>query len=317
MELYQLRAFAAVADSGQLTRAADRLHLSQPAVSAQIKALEEELGQRLFDRTPSGMELTLVGRELLELALRVLAATDALRSRASELSDQVVGKLSIGTLSDPQYIRVGELLGLAVERYPHLDLELHNVYSRSALESVMDGGLDASFYFGELPESGVTGVRLTEMVYRVVAPVAWAERFKSGNWNEIAASPWILAPEKSSHHALTRGLFTEHHVQPVRWVEADNEGVIANLVQSGVGVSLVREDVALTMRQAGQVFLWEPPRLPTTLWFIYLDERAQDPLILVLVRLLRELWQHPPASAARQPGTRERKLPKPQAAPAR
>jgi DNA-binding transcriptional LysR family regulator len=315
MELYQLRTFAAVADSGQLTRAADRLHLSQPAVSAQIKALEEELGQRLFDRTPSGMELTLVGRELLELAQRVIAAADTLRARASALSDQVVGKLSIGTLSDPQFIRVGELLGLAVKRYPHLDLELHNVYSKSALESVMDGGLDASFYFGELPESGVTGVRLTEMVYRVVAPPAWADRFSEGSWSEVAALPWILAPEKSSHHALTRGLFTEHHVQPVRWVEADNESVIANLVQSGVGVSLVREDVALAMQQAGKIFLWDPPRLPTTLWFIYLDERAQDPLILVLVRLLRELWQHPAAGAVRTPGKGD--LPKPQAAPAR
>lgn len=298
MELYQLRAFAAVADSGQLTRAADRLHLSQPAVSAQIKALEEDLGQRLFDRTPSGMELTLVGRELLELAQKVIAAADVLKARASSLSDQVVGKLSLGTLSDPQFIRVGELLGLAVERYPHLDLELHNFYSKSALESVMDGGLDASFYFGELPETGVTGLRLTEMVYRVVAPAAWAGRFKDGNWNEIAALPWILAPEKSSHQALTRGLFAEHHVQPVRWVEADNEGVIANLVQSGVGVSLVREDVALEMQKAGKLFVWEPPRLPTTLWFIYLAERAQDPLIAVLVRMLRELWQLAPAKAA-------------------
>jgi len=306
MELYQLRAFAAVADTGQLTRAADRLHLSQPAVSAQIKALEEELGQRLFDRTSSGMELTLVGRELLELAQQVLTAADELKSRASALSDQVVGKLSIGTLSDPQFIRVGELLGLAVERYPHLDLELHNVYSKSALENVVDATLDASFYFGELPETGVAGLRLTEMVYRVVAPAAWADRFKAGNWSEIAALPWILAPEKSSHHAMTRGLFTEHHVQPVRWVEADNESVIANLVQSGVGVSLVREDVALAMQKEGKLYVSDEPRLPTTLWFIYLAERAQDPLIAVLVRMLRELWQLSPVPAEAAPNQRKR-----------
>jgi DNA-binding transcriptional LysR family regulator len=301
MELYQLRAFAAVADSGQLTRAADRLHLSQPAVSAQIKALEEELGQRLFDRTSSGMELTLVGRELLETAQRVLAAADALKTQASALSNQVVGKLSIGTLSDPHFIRVGKLLGLAVERYPHLDLELHNVFSKSALESVMDGGLDASFYFGELPDSGVAGLRLTEMGYRVVAAADWAERFDNATWTDIAALPWILAPEKSTHHALSRGLFSEHHVQPVRWVEADNEGVIANLVQSGVGVSLVREDVALAMQQSGKLFVWEPTRLPTTLWFIYLAERAQDPLIAVLLRMLRELWQLGPGQSTTPP----------------
>jgi hypothetical protein len=58
-----------------------------------------------------------------------------------------------------------------------------------------------------------------------------------------------------------------------------------------VGVSLVREDVALAMQKAGKIFVWEPPRLPTTLWFISLAERAQDPLIAVLVRMLRELWK--------------------------
>ena len=58
MELYQLRTFAAVAEESHLTRAAERLHLSQPAVSGHIKALEGELGVRLFDRAPTGMELT-------------------------------------------------------------------------------------------------------------------------------------------------------------------------------------------------------------------------------------------------------------------
>ena len=64
MELYQLRGFAAVAESGHLTRAAERLHLSQPALSAQIKALEDELGVHLFERGPSGMALTAAGKRL-------------------------------------------------------------------------------------------------------------------------------------------------------------------------------------------------------------------------------------------------------------
>ena len=66
MELYQLRSFAAVAEENHLTRAAERLHLSQPAVSGHIKALEGELGVRLFERASTGMELTAAGKELLE-----------------------------------------------------------------------------------------------------------------------------------------------------------------------------------------------------------------------------------------------------------
>ena len=82
MELYQLRSFAAVAELGHLTRAAERLHISQPAVSAQIKALEDELGVTLFERVSSGMVLTSAGRKLLPAAEKVLDAAQALRSRA-------------------------------------------------------------------------------------------------------------------------------------------------------------------------------------------------------------------------------------------
>ena len=71
MELYQLRTFAAVAEEGHLTRAAERLHLSQPAVSGHIKALEQELDVRLFERTATGMVLTEPGRQLLGHANKV------------------------------------------------------------------------------------------------------------------------------------------------------------------------------------------------------------------------------------------------------
>ena len=74
MELYQLRSFAAIAELGQLTRAAEKLHVSQPAVSAQLKALEEKLGLTLFERTASGMVLTAPGARLLAEAEKVLTA---------------------------------------------------------------------------------------------------------------------------------------------------------------------------------------------------------------------------------------------------
>ena len=82
MELYQLRSFAAVAELGHLTRAAEKLHISQPALSAQIKALEDELGVALFDRTPSGMTLTAAGQRLLPEASKVVSAAGAFSSHA-------------------------------------------------------------------------------------------------------------------------------------------------------------------------------------------------------------------------------------------
>ncbi|MEP6609201.1 MAG: LysR family transcriptional regulator [Burkholderiaceae bacterium] len=85
MELYQLRTFAAVAEERHLTRAAEHLHLSQPAVSGHLKSLETELGLRLFERTPSGMELTDAGRQLLERARQVLSAVDDVKRVAQQM----------------------------------------------------------------------------------------------------------------------------------------------------------------------------------------------------------------------------------------
>ena len=91
MELYQIRAFVAVAELGHLTRAAERLHVSQPALSGQIKALESILELKLFERAPSGMVLTAAGRQLLPLALEALASADEFRHAATRLSGQVAG----------------------------------------------------------------------------------------------------------------------------------------------------------------------------------------------------------------------------------
>ena len=96
MELYQLRSFVAVAEAGHLTRAAEKLHVSQPAVSAQIKALEDELDLALFERTPSGMVLTAAGERLLADAEKVLAAAQAMRTEAKALKGEVAGKVREG-----------------------------------------------------------------------------------------------------------------------------------------------------------------------------------------------------------------------------
>jgi DNA-binding transcriptional LysR family regulator len=303
MELYQLRTFAAVAETGHLTRAADRLHVSQPAVSAQIKALEEELDVRLFERGPAGMTLTRAGARLLNEAAKVLGAAEELRNVAKALTGEIAGRLRIGTIGAPEFIRLGEFSSRTVERFPLLELEFHAEVSSAALEAVRDGTFDASFYVGEVMHPNVVGLGLREITFRVVAPAAWADRVRQADWKAMAALPWILMPSMSTHSQLARTMFREHGVEPGHVIEADQESLIANLVVSGVGVSLLPDPLALDLQTAGKVCISEKAVLRGTLWFIYLRERANDPLIKGLVEVLRETWalEQPGAEVASSP----------------
>lgn len=291
MELYQLRSFVAVAEAGHLTRASERLHVSQPAVSGQIRALEDELALALFERTPGGMELTFAGQRLLVNAEKVLAAAQALRNEASALKGELAGRVSVGTLSDPDLIRIGDFLGAAVARHPLLQVELHHEISGAAFAKVKDGELDAGFYFGALAQAGMAGLKLRGITYRVAAPAAWTSRVVDADWEAIAALPWIITPPISTHHQLVRTLFDKHGIAPTKVVEADQEFVIANLVVSGVGLSLIREELALEKEAAGEVCLWRDVRLETDLWFIYRAERMGDPLIRAMLHVLTDIWK--------------------------
>lgn len=306
MELYQLRGFVAVAELGHLTRAADKLHISQPALSAQIRALEDALEVELFERKSNGMVLTAAGKRLVVEAEKLLSAARALRNEARAIKGEVAGIASVGTVSDPAFIRVGELLSAAVERYPRIEIQLHHEVSGEAFERVRDGALDASFYYGELAHRSVAGLTLRQIAYRIVAPAAWKERIDDAGWADIAGEPWIMTPSISTHNQLASALFREHEIGPTKVVEADDEAVISSLVVSGLGMALMREDLALEKANAGEVCLWKDLRLTTTLQFVYLREREQDPIIRALLDLLKDVWNLRAGKVKPRPGSRRR-----------
>ena len=142
MELYQLRSFSEVARTGNLSRAAKELCASQPAVSAQIKALEEELGLPLFSRTPRGMVLTSSGEALMERARTVMDAAEALAGEARRLRGEPEGALRLGALSDPEILHLGRILTILQERHPALSVELRHATSGVLREELLSGKLD-------------------------------------------------------------------------------------------------------------------------------------------------------------------------------
>jgi len=309
MELYQLRGFAAVAESGHLTRAAERLHLSQPALSAQIKALEDELGVQLFERGPSGMALTAAGKQLLPEATKVLADAASLHGKARAMEGEVAGHVRVGTLSDPGFIRLADFLAQATARFPLVEIELRHEVSGAAFEKVRDAALEASFYYGDLAHPAVGTVPLREIAYRVAAPAAWRSKVLRAAWADISALPWLMAPPISTHRVLATRLFAERGSAPTTLIEADNEAVIRSLVASGLGIALVREDLAHEGEAAGELVILPETRLPTTLQFIYANDKREEPEMRALLDVIRDVWREvrPSLNAANEPAARKRR----------
>jgi len=288
MDLNHLRSFVTVAKFGHLTRAAEALHLSQPALSGHVKSLEEELGVTLFERTPTGMNVTPAGQTLLVEAEKIIDAVAHLAQSAQELRGQPTGHLKLGTVLEPITLKLGDLLVLAQQRYPQIELEIHHMMSSDALARVASGTLDASFYFGDEPNANLRAVALREITYRVAIPVAWADEVAGAAWDVLAERPWIVAPEPSTHRQLVMHLFGGK--APPKIIEADNESLIINLVASGVGASVVREDVIGQEGEAAKHQVWPGKSVATRLWLVYLAARDADPLIVALRDVLAEVW---------------------------
>ncbi len=290
MEIYQLKAFLAVARVGHLTRAADQLHITQPAVSKQIKALEEELGVLLFDRLPTGMALTQAGQTLLPQAERTLFNAMEMLSAAKRLQGEVAGTVRLGTIIDPESIKLGSFLGAVLQYYPLLQIKLNHGISGTVLDQLMAGELDAGFYLGDVSTPGVAQVLLKTVSYRIVAPPDWKERMPQATWQDIGQMPWVGTPAQSSQHRLVREMLRRQGFEPRFVVEADQEASMISLVKNGVGLCLMRDELAQAAAQRGEVVIWQEVNQPCPLTFIYPSAREHEPSIAGLRQVLQEIW---------------------------
>jgi DNA-binding transcriptional LysR family regulator len=295
-DLPTLRAFVTVAHEGSVSRAAERLHLTQPAVSLKLKQLQEALGLTLFRRRPQGLALTADGHALLPAAERALSAMAAFEQSARALHGTLRGRLRIGTIVDPEFIRLGAFLHRLVERAPQLETELQHGMSGSVLEWIRRDELDVGFFLappgeGPGPDAADIGHReLTHFHYHVVAPSGWGSRVASSDWKSLAAQPWIVTPTLSAHHRLLRGVLDPLGVTPHGVAQVDQEACMLDLVRAGVGLSLARDALAMAERQERGLVVVENVRLPCALCFIWRKERSEEPAVAAALEVLGSVW---------------------------
>ena len=290
MELYQLRTFLTVADEGHLTRAAERLCTSQPAVSAHVKALEEQLGIALFNRTPRGMKLTREGERLRPQAEQALASVSDLVFQARALKGELSGEVRLALHSDPGFLRLPDIHARVTSEYPELELHFLQGMSAGILSDVKHGILDGGFFFGNNPYPEVAGIQLREVRLRVVGPASWAERMKDAGWSEIAGLPWVFTTSSCPFRGVMEEMFEAHGVRPVGTAASDDESTLRSLVSAGVGLTLMREDEAERGTRNGAYAVWQEAAGAIPLCFAYQRRRANDPVIKALAGIVCGVW---------------------------
>lgn len=288
MDLYQLRTFVAVAREGSITRASELVHLSQPAVSAHIKAIEDALGLTLFERTARGMTLTREGERLLAKAEQTLAAHHELMDEATRLKGRLTGKLRLGAGSNSNHEAVGRLLTGLSERGPEVEVVLKHGTSLEILTGIRNGSLDAGFYneAGE-PEPDLSTLEVSRFGTYLAAPPGIVAPSEALDWKALAGLPWIYPAASACCGRTAENLFKTHRIRPKRTISVDREDVTRTLIGSGIGVGLLHAGTAKTARDRGEVeLLLECPTL-TRVLFAHLSIRAQDPLLTVATSILR------------------------------
>lgn len=273
MEIYQLKTFVAVAAEGNLTRAAERVFTSPPAVSAQLKSLEDELGVQLFERSSRGMTLTAAGERLLAQAQRTLAAAQAMQSEAAQLRGQARGLVRMGTVSDPVALRLGDVFVRLAERHPHVALQLQQGISMRAAQAVRRGELDCAFVL--LDTEAIDGMELLRLQPCEVVAVLPQRLVGQGDLptlHELVRLPWVSNPAECGLRRQLERLFDSAGEPLPVGTMADTEGAVRGMVAAGLGVGLMRRDQAEGLEREGLGQIW--PHWCARTWLAWISTPA-------------------------------------------
>ena len=239
MLLSQVEGFLETARRRNLSRAAEGLHVTQPALTARIQALEAELGTPLFVRGRHGMDLTDAGRAFLPYAERALAALDAGASLLTELGRGGTGELVIGAAPAVSTYVLPALLVRFNRRFPAVRLVVRTGHSEEILEMALRREIDLGLV-RELQHPDIESVRLydDELVLVAAGSHRFGDRATVG-LHELAEARLILFDRTSSYYELTNAFFREAGIAPSGVMELDNIDAAKQMVGQGLGIALL------------------------------------------------------------------------------
>ncbi|MFD8598403.1 LysR family transcriptional regulator [Kitasatospora sp. NPDC059646] len=245
MELRQLEYFLAVAEERNFTRAAERVHISQSGVSAQIRQLERELGAELFDRTTRTVTLTVAGKAALEHARQAVEAARAVGQAVGEISDLIRGSLTVGMVAGCTLTPLFDGLAAFHRAHPGVELALLEGESDHLTEAVRTGALDLALIgsAGTTPD-GLDAHTLVDEPLVAAVPPGHPLAGSATTLADLLAHPLICLPPGTGVRTVLDRDCAAAGLTPRIALQASAASAIADLAARGLGVAVLSRSMA-------------------------------------------------------------------------
>lgn len=291
MELHQIRAFVTVARVGNVTKAAEVLCVTQPAVTAQIKGLELSLGVALFDRGGSRLTLTRAGERLLPQASVMLTTAAELKGMARGMQGELTGRIEIGLPGEStDFLRTGAL-SVAMQRdFPLIELQTRTKPVGQLMDMVRGGGVTGAFLISQYPPRDMHWIALRSVSYRVAIPNRFTAEMQRGGWRTLSELPWVSGDVESHVHQLLRNMFEQQGLEPHVVLRSADTSTLESFVRSGTACTLLREEVALPGVERREWLAWGHTRIDAQLYFASSMDQNNDPLVVALTSAVEAVW---------------------------
>ncbi|MFC7535524.1 LysR family transcriptional regulator [Actinoplanes sp. GCM10030250] len=289
MDLRQLEYFVAVAETANFTRAAERVHITQSGVSAQIKALEHELGARLFDRTGRTAKLTDAGSAALRFARAALDAAADLRDAIDDVNGLIRGRLSIGMVIGCEVAPLFDALAAFHHEHADIDLELVEANSNELVAGVRAGMFDVALVglSGEPPEHLAAHIISRERLVALTLRDSSLARKGRLQVTSLSAYPIISLPVGTGIRNVLDQARTALGIHPEVALVATSPDTVAGLARRGLGIAVLSESMAVSYPDLVAVPIdgIDIPALLALVW----QERS-SPALAVFLRHCREAF---------------------------
>ena len=263
MEIHQLRYFVAVADEGSFSRAAAKVRVAQPSLSQQIRKLEAEVGQPLFDRLPRSVVLTEAGHCFIDYARQILASIGDARRCVDEFKGEVAGKVAVGAIPTIAPYVLPELVVTFQKHYPDVTLEIVEDVTDSITRRIEAGELDVALASTCRPSPTLRRESVGSEPLLLLVPKGHPLGKKAlVEFDDLKSQRFLLLHEMHCLSQQVNHLLESRRLRPEVALAGSQLSTIANMVAASIGISIVPQMMVKHHGTPGCISLPFAPPVP-------------------------------------------------------